>query len=177
MSIVDIEGRIVHFSSASILETFKLPQGKGTILIEAIALSSAMLRMVFDDKKAKTKNGFMISKAKGIWKAWLSWVNERILMAEVGVGTKSEEGLALAIMAWQGVQLSWGNILYEQMKLELMKKHRKNAITLYSIPYITYLTNSLRQGGTPQPILSTINSSTMVQPISTPVNPPQAHLI
>ena len=77
-SIVDIEGRIVHFSSASILETFKLPQSKGTILIEATALSSAMLQMVFDDKKAKTKNGFMISKAKGIWKAWLPWVNERI---------------------------------------------------------------------------------------------------
>ena len=64
------------------------------------------------------------------------------------------------------------------MKLELMKKHKKNAITLYSIHYITYLTSSLRMGRTPQPILSTINSSMMVQPISTPVNPPpQAHLI
>ena len=121
-----------------------------------------MLQTVFEDKKAMTRYGFMISKAKGIWKAWLPWINERILMAEVGVGTMSEEGLALAIMAWQGVRLSWGNILYEQMKLELMKKHGKNAITLYSIHYITYLTNSLRMGGTPQPILSTINSSTVV---------------
>ena len=81
-------------------------------------------------------------------------------------------------MAWQGVQLSWKNILYEQMKLELMKKHGKNAITLYSIHHITYLTSSLRTGGTPQPILSTINSSIVVQPISARVNPPlQAHLI
>ena len=112
-------------------------------MTEATALSSAMLQMVFDDKKVKTKNGFMISKAKGIWKAWFPWVNEQILMAEVGVGTMSKEGLALAIMAWQGVQLSWENILYEQMKLELIKKHGKNAITLYSIPYITYLTSSL----------------------------------
>ena len=177
-SIVDIERKIVHFSLASISETFKLPQGKATVLTKAIALSSAMLRMVFDDKKAKTKNGFMINKAKGIWKAWLPWVNERILMAEVGVGTILEEGLALAVMAWQGVQLSWGNILYEQMKLEFMKKHGKNAITLYSIPYITYLTSSFRKSGTLQPILSTINSSTVVQPISTLENPPpQAHLI
>ena len=70
-------------------------------------------------------------------------MNERILLAEVGVGTISEAGLALAIMAWQGIQLSWENILYEQMKLEMMKKHGKNVITLYSIHYITYLTSSL----------------------------------
>ena len=64
------------------------------------------------------------------------------------------------------------------MKLELMRKHGKNAITLYSIHYITYLTSSLWTGGTPQSILSTINSSTVVQPISALVNPPpQAHLI
>ena len=99
--------------------------------------------MAFDDKKAKTTNGFIIGNAKGIWKSWLLWVNERILLAEVGVGTISEAGLALAIMAWQGIQLSWGNILYEQIKLELMKKHGKNVITLYSIHYITYITSSL----------------------------------
>ena len=134
--------------------------------------------MVFDDKKEKTKNGFTINKATGIWKAWLPWVNKRILMPEIGVGTMLEAGLALEIMAWEGVRLSWKNILYEQMKLELMKKHGKNAITLYSIHYITYLTSSLRTSGTPQPIVSTINSSTVVQPISTLVNPPpQAHLI
>ena len=64
------------------------------------------------------------------------------------------------------------------MKLELMKKHGKNVITLYSIHYIIYLTSSLWMDGTPQPIVSTINSSMVVQPISTPVNPPpQAHLI
>ena len=75
-------------------------QGKETILTEATALTSEMLRMVFDDKKAKTKNGFTISKAKGIWKSWLPWVNEKISLAEVGVGTISEAGLALAIMVW-----------------------------------------------------------------------------
>ena len=177
-STINIDGRIIHFSSANISKIFKLPQGKEIVLTEATALSSKMLQMVFDDKKAKTKNGFMISKATGIWKAWLPWVNKRILMAEIGVGTMSEVGLALAIMVWQGVQLSWGNILYKQMKLELMKKHGKNAITLYSIHYITYLTNSLQMGRTPQPILSTTNSSTVAQPISAPVNPPlQAHLI
>ena len=64
------------------------------------------------------------------------------------------------------------------MKLELMKKHGKNAITLYSIHYITYLTSSLQMGGTPQLVLPTINSSTVVQPISAPMNPPpQVHLI
>ena len=64
------------------------------------------------------------------------------------------------------------------MKLEMMKKHGKNAIILYNIPYITYLTSSFRQNGTPPPISSTINSSTVIQPIITPMNPPpQAHLI
>ena len=64
------------------------------------------------------------------------------------------------------------------MKLEMMKKHGKNAITLYSIHYITYLTSSLQVDGAPQLHVSTINSSTLVQPTPTPVNPPpQAHLI
>ena len=110
-------------------------------------------------------------------------MNERILLAEIGVGTMSEAGLTLAIMAWQGIQLSWGNILYEQMKLEMMKlemmkKHEKNVITLYSIHYITYLTSSLRVDGASQLPVSTINPSTVVQPTPTPVNPPpKAHLI
>ena len=173
-----MDGRIIHFTSANISKIFKLPQGKETILIEATTLTSEILQMVFDDKKAKTRNRFMISKAKGIWKLWLPWVNKRILLAEVGVGTISEAGLALAIMAWQGIQLSWGNILYELIKLELMKKHGKNVITLYSIHYITYITNSLRVDGTSQLPVSTINSSTIVRPAPTPVNPlPTAHLI
>ena len=172
---VNMDGRIIHFTSANISKIFKLPQGKETILIEATALTFEMLRMVFD---AKTRNGFMISKAKEIWKSWLPWVNERILLAEVGVGTILEAGLALAIMAWQGIQLSWGNILYEQIKLELMKKHGKNVITLYSIHYTTYLTSSLWVDEASQLPVSTINSSTLVQPAPTPVNPlPTAHLI
>ena len=134
--------------------------------------------MVFDDKKAKTRNGFSIGKAKGIWKSWLLWINERILLAEAGVGTIPDAGLALAIMAWQGFQLSWGNILYEQIKLELMKKHGKGVLTLYNIPYITYLTSPSRVEGESQLPVSTINSSTVVQPAPTPVNPPSTtHLI
>ena len=97
---------------------------------------------------------------------------------EVGVGTIFEASLALAIMAWQGIQLSLENILYEQMKLEMMKKHGKNVITLYSIHYITYLTSSLRVDEALQLPVSTINSSTVVQSTPTPVNPPPtAHLI
>ena len=141
---INMDGRIIHYTAASISKTFKLPQGKETMLTEATALTSEMLQMVFNDKKAKTKNGFSIGKAKGIWKSWLPWVNERILLAESGIGTIPEAGLALAIMAWQGIQLSWGNILYEQMKLELMKQHGKGVLTLYSIPYNTYLTSPLR---------------------------------
>ena len=117
-------------------------------MTKATTFSSAMLQMILDDKKAKTKNGSTINKAIGIWKAWLLWVNKQILMAKIGVAIISKEGLALAIMAWQGVKLSWKNILYEQMKLEMMKKHGKNVIILYSIPYITYLTRSLWQSGT-----------------------------
>ena len=147
-------------------------------MTEATDLTPEMLQMVFDDKKAKTRNGFSIGKAKGIWKLWLPWVNERILLAEDGVGTILDAGLALAIMAWQGIQLSWGNILYEQIKLELMKKHGKGVLTLYSIPYITYLTSPSREEVESQPPVSTINSSTVVQPIPTPVNPPlTTHLI
>ena len=173
-----MDGRIIHFSSANISKIFKLPQGNETVLTEATALTSDMLQMVFDDKKAKTMNGFTISKATGIWKSWLPWVNERILLAEVGIGTISEAGLALAIMAWQGVQLSRGDILFEQMKLEMMKKHGKNVIILYSIHYIIYLTSSLRVDGTLQLPVSTINLNTVVQPTPTPVNPPpKAHLI
>ena len=175
---VNMDGRIIHFTSANISKIFKLPQGKETILTEATALTSEMLRMVFDDKKAKTTDRFMIGKAKGFWRSWLLWVNERILLAEVGVGTISKAGLALAIMVWQGIQLSWRNILYEQIKLELMKKHGKNVITLYSIHYITYLTSSLRVDEASQLLVSTINSSTVVQPAPTLVNPlPTAHLI
>ena len=177
-SVVDIDGKIVHFSAQVISELFKLPQGTGSVSTEATALTSAMLKMVFDDKKAKTRNGFQISKARGIWKDWLPWVNEQILMAECGLATISEEGLAVAIMAWQGVQLSWGNIIYEQMKLEMMKKHGRSSITFYNIPYITYLTSSSRQHHAPGPNASMINSCTVVQSELTPGNPPaQAHLI
>ena len=175
---VNIDGWIIHFTAASISKIFKLPQGKETILTEATDLTPEMLQMVFDDKKAKTRKGFSISKAKGIWRSWLPWVNERILLAEAGVATMSGAGLALAIMAWQGIQLSWGNILYKQIKLELMKKHGKGVLTLYSIPYITYLTSPSREEAESQLPVLTINSSTVVQPVPTPMNPPPTtHLI
>ena len=59
-----------------------------------------------------------------------------------------------------------------------MKKHGKNVITLYSIHYITYLTSSLWVDEASQLPVSTINSSTVVQPTPTPVNPlPTTHLI
>ena len=175
---VNIDGRIIHFTAASISKIFKLPQSKETILTEATDLTPEMLQMVFDDKKAKTRNGFSIGKAKGIWKSWQPWINERILLAEASVGTIPDAGLALAIMAWQGIQLSWGNILYEQIKLELMKKHGKGVLTLYSIPYIIYLTSPSRVEGESQLPVSTINSSTVVQPAPTPANPPPTtHLI
>ena len=38
-STVDIDGRIIHFSSANISKIFKLPQGKGIVLTEATALT------------------------------------------------------------------------------------------------------------------------------------------
>ena len=100
------------------------------------------------------------------------------MLAEASVGTISDAGLALAIMVWQGIHLSWGNILYEQIKLELMKKHGKGVLTLYSIPYITYLTSPSREEAESQPPVSTINLSTVVQPVPTPVKPPlTTHLI
>ena len=99
-------------------------------------------------------------------------------MAEASIGTIPDAGLALAIMAWQGIQLSWGNILYEQIKLELMKKHGKGDLTLYSIPYITYLTSPSRVEEESQLPVSTINLSTVVQPAPTPANPLRTtHLI
>ena len=59
-----------------------------------------------------------------------------------------------------------------------MKKHGKGVLTLYSIPYITYLTSPSRVEGESQLPVSTINSCTVVQPASTPVNPPPTtHLI
>ena len=48
---INMDGQIIHFTAASISKTFKLPQGKETMLTEATALTSEMLQMVFNDKK------------------------------------------------------------------------------------------------------------------------------
>ena len=59
-----------------------------------------------------------------------------------------------------------------------MKKHGKGVLTLYNIPYITYLTSPSWVEGESQLPVSTINSSTVVQPAPTLVNPPPTtHLI
>lgn len=70
-------------------------------------------------------------------------MNERLFIAEDVVEHMSEKGIAAAIMGWNGIQLSWGNIVFEHMKVELNKKHTKSPLRLYSAIYISNLTKPL----------------------------------
>lgn len=47
-------------------------------------------------------------------------------------------------MGWNGLRLSWGNIVYEQIKVELSRKHTRSPVKLHSTIYISNLTKPPR---------------------------------
>jgi predicted nucleic acid-binding Zn-ribbon protein len=93
------------------------------------------LTSVFEPN-AKTAAGYNLSKAKGIYREWLTYVNQRILLPP-SIEYISEEGVAAGLMAWNGVPLNWSKIIYNNIKLELMKKRIRGVLSLHSAVYLT----------------------------------------
>ena len=131
----------IQFTPESVSKLMNLFQGDGNIDTEVSDMREEDLIPIFE-KNCRASKGFVLAKAKGIWKEWLPFVNERLLLAECGLEHMSEKGVAAAIMSWNGIQLSWGNIVFEQMKVELNKKHVKSPLKLYSAIYISNLIKS-----------------------------------
>lgn len=58
-------------------------------------------------------------------------------MALNGPEIIEEQGLSAAIMAWEGKELNWGRIIWNQMNIELSKKKTRNPLLLYGVVYIS----------------------------------------
>ena len=81
-------------------------------------LTDEHLKEVFEPK-AKTNAGYLLTKAKGIWKEWLSYVNYHILLSLLPAYI-SEARVGAALMAWNGMPLNWSKIIYNAIKMELI---------------------------------------------------------
>jgi hypothetical protein len=57
------------------------------------------------ESNAKTTTSYAIAKAKRMWKAWLSYINQRIMLPLTKEHI-SKEGVSIAMMAWNGLPLN-----------------------------------------------------------------------
>jgi predicted nucleic acid-binding Zn-ribbon protein len=70
----------------------------------------------------------------------------------------SLEGVGAALMAWNRMPLNWSNIIYNNIKLELLKKKPRGVLFLYSAVYLTKLMDPI-QPAVPSP--PTANSAVL----------------
>jgi hypothetical protein len=126
--------RLLPFDIDVVSRCLRLPQ-EGMTMGGVAHFKEADLTQVFEPN-AKTTAGYALAKAKGVYKEWLSYVNHRILLP-LSTDHILQEGIAAALMAWQGMPLNWSKIVYNNIKLELMRKRTRGVLALYSAVYLT----------------------------------------
>jgi hypothetical protein len=131
---VNMMDRVLPFDIDAVSRCLRLPQ-EGMTLSGATHFTEEHLKDVFEPK-AKTDAGYLLAKAKGIWKEWLSYVNYRILLPQTPKYI-SEVGVGAALMAWNGMPLNWSKIIYNAIKVELIQKQTRGPMVLYSAVYLT----------------------------------------
>jgi hypothetical protein len=128
--------QLLPFDIDAISRCLRLPQEGMNISLVA-QYTDEDLEEVFEPH-ARTASGYLLSKAKGVWRVWLSYINYRILLPQ-SKDYILEEGVAAALMAWNGMPLNWSKIVYNNIKMELMRKKTRGTLSLYSAVYLTKL--------------------------------------
>jgi hypothetical protein len=133
-----IQGQIVHFDVNVIKKHFPGLSSVGPTLVAIELLDKAAILQVFEQPgNARVDSGYSIHKAKGPWKEWLQYVNQRLLMAPEGVEVITSEGLAAAYRSWSGEPLNWTKILFNQIRSEIAGKTTRNRLFFYSSTYLS----------------------------------------
>jgi hypothetical protein len=133
---VQMMDRLLPFDIDAISRCLRLPQERMNISSVAQYIEED-LEEVFESH-ARTTSGYLLSKAKGVWRVWLPYINNRILLPQ-SKDHISEEGVGAALMAWNGMPLNWSKIIYNNIKVELMWKRTRGTLSLYSAVYLTKL--------------------------------------
>jgi hypothetical protein len=133
---VQIMDWLLPFDIDAISRCLRLPQ-EGMNISSVVQYTDEDLEEVFEPH-ARTASSYLLSKAKGVWRVWLSYINYRILLPQ-SKDHISEEGVGAALMAWNGMPLNWSKIVYNNIKMELMRKKTRGTLSLYSAVYLTKL--------------------------------------
>jgi hypothetical protein len=133
---VQMMHRLLPFNINAVSVCLRLPK-EGMSMSAVAQYQEENLEEVFEPD-AKTASGHLLSKAKDIWRSWLSYVNYRILLP-LSKDHISSEGVGAALMAWNGMPLNWSKITYNNIKMELMRQTTRDTLSLYSSVYLTKL--------------------------------------
>jgi hypothetical protein len=153
--------RLLPFDIDAVSRCLRLPQ-EGMMMGGVAHFKEDDLSHVFESN-AKTVAGYASTKAKGIYKEWLSYVNHTRILLPLSPEHISEEGVAAALMAWQGMPLNWSKIIYNNIKLELMRKRTRGVLALYSAVYLTKIMDPTQPPiPSPPPVNLTIPITTEV---------------
>jgi hypothetical protein len=153
---VQIMDRLLPFDIDAISRCLRLPQ-EGMNISSVVQYTEEDLEEVFEPH-ARTASGYLLSKAKGVWRVWLPYINNRILLPQ-SKDHISEEGVGVALMAWNEMPLNWSKIIYNNIKVELMWKRTRGTLSLYSAVYLTKLMDPT------QPLVPTPESVNLTLPM------------
>jgi hypothetical protein len=152
---VQMMDRLLLFDIDAISRCLRLPQ-EGMSISSVAQYTDEDIDDVFDPE-AWTSSRYLLSKAKGVWRIWLAYINYRIMFPE-SKDHISVEGVGAALMAWNGMPLSCSKIIYNNIKLELLRKKPRGVLSLYSAIYLTKLMDPT-QPAVPSP--PTVNSTVL----------------
>ena len=103
-------------------------------------LKPEQLIEVFQEN-ARSSAGNLLTKAKYHWEDWFKFINQQFFF-----NTKqthmSDQKVAAAVLAWEGAEINWGQILLDSLKAELYQKRNRNPLISSCQFYIEALCRS-----------------------------------
>lgn len=119
---IRVEGRPCQFDRPRVTELLGCSEGGHSIKTAPIFTKTMKIEL-FREKYQSTKRdrGWDLLKVSSPFTQWLQFINQQLFMAS-RLDIATAESLAVGVVAWRGQCFDWGQVVYQNMKLELALK-------------------------------------------------------
>jgi hypothetical protein len=112
----------------------KIPEG-GISLLKVVPLTMEKKNQVFGVGVKKGKEGWNETKALGIIAGWIPYISQRLFL-NMDEKKINDKYVSAAYRAWNGVRISWAEILIVSIRKEISKMKTRNPMLLLSAGYL-----------------------------------------
>jgi hypothetical protein len=125
---------VLKFTTKDLSDMLKIPEG-GISLLKVVPLTMEKKNQVFGVGVKKGKEGWNETKALGIIAGWIPYISQRLFL-NMDEKKINDKYVSAAYRAWNGVRISWAEILIVSIRKEISKMKTRNPMLLLSAGYL-----------------------------------------